>query len=103
MDKPIIGKQRQATFDALDTLDCISYVKNDGGFYVFPKIDPAYVKKHTDTVFAEKLLLKKHILVVPGSGFAWNTPDHFRIVMLPKADILHQAVLEIGDFIQNRQ
>ncbi len=93
-------EQRRATFDALDKLDCLSYVKNDAAFYVFPKIDPAYVKESKDTVFAEKLLLNKHILVVPGSGFDWKEPDHFRIVMLPQAEILHQAVLDIGAFIK---
>lgn len=94
-------EQRKATCDALDKLDCLSYVKNDGGFYVFPKIEQEYLKEQNDVIFAEKLLLDKHILLVPGSGFAWNAPDHFRIVMLPEAEILHKAVLQIGDFIKN--
>ena len=94
-------EQRKATCDALDKLDCLSYVKNDGGFYVFPKIEQEYLKEQNDVIFAEKLLLDKHILLVPGSGFAWNAPDHFRIIMLPEAEILHKAVLQIGDFIKN--
>ncbi len=93
-------EQRKATFEALDKFDCISYVKNQGGFYVFPKIKPEYVKETDDTVFAERLLLNKHVLVVPGSGFAWDQPDHFRIVMLPEAQVLHKAVLQIGEFIK---
>lgn len=91
--------QRKATCEALDRLDCLSYEKNDGAFYIFPKIKPEYLKETDDTAFAEKLLFQKHILVVPGSGFLWTKPDHFRIVMLPEADTLHKAVLEIGDFI----
>lgn len=94
-------EQRKATFEALDKLDCLSYVKNDGGFYVFPKIKEDYLKFTDDKEFTEKLLLDKHILVVPGSGFSWKKPDHFRIVMLPEAEVLHKAVLQIGDFIQN--
>ena len=94
-------EQRKATFDALDKLDCLSYVKNQGGFYVFPKIKSEYLKETKDTLFAEKLLLDKHILIVPGSGFAWDKPDHFRIVMLPQPEVLHDAVLQIGDFIKN--
>ena len=93
--------QRKATFEALDELDCLSYVKNDGAFYVFPQIKPEFVKEASDTVFAEKLLQSKHILVVPGSGFLFDKPDHFRIVMLPQAEVLHQAVLQIGDFIHS--
>jgi alanine-synthesizing transaminase len=37
--------------------------------------------------------------VVPGSGFEWETPDHFRIVMLPEADVLEDAVKRIGEFL----
>ena len=96
-------EQRKVTFDTLDKLDCLSYVKNDGGFYIFPKIKPEYVKEKNDTVFAEKLLFSKHILIVPGSGFAWNEPDHFRVVMLPQAQDLQNAMLKIGEFIKEMQ
>lgn len=92
-------EQRKATFEALDTLDCLSYVKNNGGFYVFPRIKQEYLCYETDKAFAEKLLLSKHILIVPGSGFNWDCPDHFRIVMLPQADMLRKSVIQIGDFI----
>ncbi len=93
-------EQRRATCEELDKLDCVSYVKNDGGFYVFPKIKQEYLKTDDDKEFAHQLLLNKHILVVPGSGFAWNEPNHFRIVMLPKPEILREAVRKIGEFIQ---
>ena len=93
-------EQRKATLSALDALDCLSYVKNDAAFYIFPKIKPEYVRESSDVLFAEKLLFDKHILVVPGSGFAWDQPDHFRLVMLPEADVRHDAVLQIGEFIK---
>ena len=93
-------EQRKATISALDALDCLSYVKNDAAFYIFPKIKPEYVRESSDVLFAEKLLFDKHILVVPGSGFAWDQPDHFRLVMLPEADGLHDAVRQIGEFIK---
>ena len=92
-------KQREATFRELDKLDCLSYVKNDASFYVFPKIKPEFLKETNDTVFAEKLLLQKHILLVPGSGFLYEEPDHFRIVMLPEPNVLQKAVIKIGEFI----
>jgi alanine-synthesizing transaminase len=92
-------KQREATFRELDKLDCLSYVKNDASFYVFPKIKPEFLKETKDSVFAEKLLLQKHILVVPGSGFLYKEPDHFRIVMLPEPDVLREAIIKIGEFI----
>lgn len=93
-------RQRQATFEELDKLDCISYVKNDASFYIFPRIKPEFVKYRDDREFAHQLLLDKHILIVPGSGFSWPDPDHFRIVMLPQPEELRLAVRQMGEFIQ---
>ncbi|MBE7035278.1 MAG: aminotransferase class I/II-fold pyridoxal phosphate-dependent enzyme [Ruminococcaceae bacterium] len=90
-------EQRKATCEELDKIDGVSYVKNDGSLYVFPKIEKGVIEN--DKQFAYDLLMDKHVLIVPGSGFKWPTHDHFRIVMLPEADILRKAVSEIGDFI----
>lgn len=92
-------EQRKATCEELDKIEGVSYVKNDAGLYVFPKILDAEKKITDDKKFAYDLLIDKHVLIVPGSGFAWDKPDHFRIVMLPEADILREAVRGIGDFI----
>ncbi len=96
-------EQRIATFEELDKLDCLSYVKNDGAFYLFPKIKEEYLKFTDDKEFTGKLLLDKHILVVPGSGFSWGKPNYFRIVMLPHADELSMAIRQIGAFIQENR
>jgi alanine-synthesizing transaminase len=94
-------EQSHATWEELDKLsDCISYVKNAAGLYVFPKIKKEALEIVNDREFAHQLLLNKHILLVPGSGFAWPDPDHFRIVMLPQPDDLRLAVREMGDFIR---
>ncbi len=96
-------EQRKATFEELDQLDCLSYVKNDASFYIFPRIKEEYLSFRDDKAFTEKLLLDKHILVVPGSGFSWDQPNYFRIVMLPQADELRMAVKQIGAFIQENR
>ena len=95
-------EQRKATFAALDKIPAITYEKNDASFYVFPKINPDMLKIEDDRQFAYELLLDKHILIVPGSGFAWDTTDHFRIVMLPEPEELGSAVTQIGDFINSK-
>lgn len=41
----------------------------------------------------------KGILVIPGRGFDWQQPDHFRIVMLPEAKVLTDAVRRMGNFL----
>ena len=94
-----IYEQREATVSELEKIDGISFVKNSGAFYLFPKLDVKKFGITNDKVFARDLLHATHILMVPGSGFDWKEPDHFRIVMLPEAEILHKAVTDIGDFI----
>lgn len=92
-------EQRRATVEALKTVESLSFVENKAAFYLFPKID---MHKHNitdDKKFAHDLLHATNILVVPGSGFDWPTPDHFRIVMLPEAQVLSEAIHKIGDFL----
>lgn len=93
-------EQRKACCEALDKIDEISYVKNSAAFYIFPKINEKADKITNDKKFTYDLLMDKHILIVPGSGFKYESQDHFRIVMLPEPEILKSAVLEIGDFIK---
>lgn len=96
-----IYAQRDATVKALDKIDSLTFVKNKAAFYLFPKID---VKRHNitdDKKFARDLLMATKILIVPGSGFEWQNPDHFRIVMLPEAEILSEAVNKIGKFFED--
>lgn len=95
-------EQRKATCDQLDKIESISYVKSKASLYVFPKIKKEYVEIVDDREFAYELLQEKHILIVPGSGFNYATPDHFRIVMLPEAKTLGYAVEQIGDFLNKR-
>ena len=42
----------------------------------------------------------KKILIVQGSGFNWHQPDHFRVVYLPRIEVLKEAVGKIGEFLQ---
>jgi alanine-synthesizing transaminase len=45
------------------------------------------------------LLRSEKIMIVHGTGFNWPEPDHFRIVTLPQADQLADAVERIGSFL----
>lgn len=92
-------EQRKATLEVLDTIDGLSYVKNHASFYLFPRLDAKKFGITNDKLFARDLLRATNILVVPGSGFDWVEPDHFRIVMLPEADKLRQAMIRLGNFL----
>lgn len=91
-------EQRAATCEELDKIPGVSYIKNDAAMYVFPKIHKEIAD---DKKFSYDLLMEKHVLVVPGSGFMWDKCDHFRIVMLPEVEALRKAVRQMGEFINN--
>ena len=93
-------EQREAAFRALAKIDGLSCVKNKAAFYIFPKLDVKRFGITDDRKFALDLLHEKKILIIPGSGFDWQAPDHFRVVMLPEAPQMEKAMLDIGDFLE---
>ena len=94
-----IYEQREATVRELEKIDGISFVKNNSAFYIFPKLDVKKFNITNDKKFARDLLYATNILLVPGSGFDWHEPDHFRIVMLPEAEQLAEAMRRMGEFL----
>ncbi|WP_037573367.1 pyridoxal phosphate-dependent aminotransferase [Phaeacidiphilus oryzae] len=92
--------QRDTTWKLLNEIPGISCVKPKGALYAFPRIDPAVYKIKDDQQFVFDLLRAERILVVQGTGFNWPEPDHFRIVTLPRAEELADAVTRIGSFLQ---
>ena len=45
--------------------------------------------------------LKKKILLVPGKGFNWQQPDHFRVVYLPRIEVLSECMTNLDDFLHH--
>jgi len=39
------------------------------------------------------------VLIIPGSGFNWKQPDHFRVVYLPRVEVLSDAAGKLADFL----
>ncbi len=95
-----IYEQREATFREIAKIDGLTCVKNHAAFYAFPKLDHKKFNISDDKKFAFDLLHEKHIFIVPGSGFDYQTPDHFRIVMLPEPEEMAQAMRDMGDFLK---
>ena len=94
-------EQREACCRELDKIDGITYVKNSAAFYIFPKIDVKKFNITDDQQFAMDYLHAKHVMIIPGRGFSWKEPDHFRIVMLPKPEDLAKAMRDLGDFLKD--
>ena len=94
-----IYEQRNFIWEALNDIPGISCVKPQAAFYAFPKIDVKKFNITDDNQFALDFLRSKRVLIVPGSGFNWKEPDHFRIVYLPRIEVLKKATDKLGDFL----
>ena len=94
-----VYEQRECICELLNQIPGISVVKPKAAFYVFPKIDVKKFNIHDDQQFALDFLREKRVLIVPGSGFNWKQPDHFRIVYLPQKEILTDAAAKLTDFL----
>lgn len=93
-----IYEQREYIYKALTDIPGISAVKPKAAFYIFPKIDVKKFNIADDEKFALDLLRDKKILLIHGGGFNWHQPDHFRVVYLPRIEVLKESMKKIGDF-----
>lgn len=94
-----IYEQRELIYNALCDIPGLSVVKPKAAFYIFPKIDIEKFKIYDDEKFVLDFLKEKRVLLVHGRGFNYPTPDHFRIVYLPKVEDLKKATDKLADFL----
>jgi alanine-synthesizing transaminase len=94
-------EQRDAALHALEKIPGVTCQRPKGALYVFPRIDPQMYPIADDQQFVLQLLREQHVLVVQGTGFNWPRPDHLRIVTLPRADDLTEAIGRIGEFLSD--
>ena len=94
-----IYEQRECGYKLLKDIPGISAVKPKAAFYIFPKIDAKKFNITNDNQFALDFLREKRVLLVPGTGFNWKQPDHFRVVYLPRVEMLTDAMHKLGDFL----
>ena len=95
-----VYEQRNYVYEALNAIDGITAVKPKAAFYIFPKMDVKKFNIHDDEQFALDLLHQKGILITRGGGFNWPEPDHFRIVYLPRMEVLHEAMEDLAEFFE---
>lgn len=93
-----VYEQRECIYNALKDIPGISVVKPHAAFYIFPKLDVEKFNITDDEQFALDFLHEKQVLLVPGKGFNWGAPDHFRVVYLPNTDSLRQHHRNFGSF-----
>lgn len=94
-----IYEQRECIYTLLNEIDGMSAVKPKAAFYIFPKLDIKKFGITSDEQFVLDFLRTKKILLVSGTGFHWEQPNHFRIVYLPAVEDLRYAMNEMKDFL----
>ena len=94
-----IYEQREFVYNALKDIPGVSVVKPKAAFYAFPKLDAKKFNITNDEKFALDFLKEKRVHIVHGGGFNWYEPDHFRIVYLPRVEVLSKAMENLGDFL----
>ncbi|PZP14642.1 MAG: aminotransferase [Brachybacterium faecium] len=94
-----LREQRDVAYEGLSEIPGVSVVKAEGALYMFPKLDLEMYRIDSDEEFAYDLLRSKKLLVNHGTGFNYPEPDHLRLVTLPQADVLADAVDRIADHL----
>lgn len=96
-----IYEQREFIYKALTDIPGISAVKPKAAFYIFPQIDTKKFNIVNDEQFVLDLLREKKVLLIHGGGFNWQQPDHFRVVYLPRIEVLKKATDSMADFLNH--
>ncbi|WP_406947719.1 aminotransferase class I/II-fold pyridoxal phosphate-dependent enzyme [Psychrobacter fulvigenes] len=96
-------KQREMAVSRLNAIPGISCTLPQGAFYCFPKIDLEIYPIEDDMQFMMDLLIDEKVLMVQGSGFNWNAPDHFRVVFLPNLHDLEDAMDRLDRFFAKKR
>ncbi len=96
-----LHEQRDAAWQALEAIPGVSCVKPRGALYAFPRLDPEVHEIRDDTRLVYDFLVAEHVLLVQGTGFNWPDHDHLRIVTLPEARVLTEAIERLGNFLSS--
>lgn len=96
-------KQREMAVSRLNAIKGISCTMPQGAFYCFPKMDPDIYPIEDDMAFMMDLLVEENVLMVQGTGFNWDKPDHFRLVFLPNLHDLEDAMDRLDRFFAKKR
>jgi alanine-synthesizing transaminase len=95
-----LRRQRDLAYELITAIPGVTCVKPSAALYMFPKLDPVVYPIADDQQFFMELLQETRVMLVQGTGFNWDTPDHFRIVFLPHEDDLREAINRVAKFLE---
>ncbi len=71
-----------------------------GAFYIFPDISSS---GYTAEEFAEELIMKEHVALVPGTAFGKSGKGHVRCSYATAIDKISEALARIENFLKNHK
>jgi alanine-synthesizing transaminase len=95
-----LRRQRDLAYELITAIPGVSCVKPRAALYMFPRLDPAVYPIADDQQFFLDVLQETRVMLVQGTGFNWEAPDHFRIVFLPHEDDLREAIGRLARFLE---
>ncbi|ACV26330.1 pyridoxal phosphate-dependent aminotransferase [Kangiella koreensis] len=96
--KPMLAafkRRHDYLVDALNSIEGVTCLPSDGTFYAFPNMQ-GLIDKHgceSDLDFAELLIEKVDLALVPGSAF--GAPGHLRLSYAASMDTLEEAIVRL--------
>ncbi|MDN3652210.1 pyridoxal phosphate-dependent aminotransferase [Thalassotalea ponticola] len=93
-----LKNQLDLAHSMINDINGLSCHKAKGAMYLFVKVDGEKLGINDDEQMILDLLKQKKILLVQGSAFNFNEGIYFRLVFLPHADDLVDAINRLKDF-----
>ena len=93
---------RQALIECCEASPHLSLVAPQGALYGFPQVVGDAAQGFDDHAFALELLEREDVLIVPGSSFNVPYRNHFRVTLLPEADVLREVFKRIDRVLSRR-
>lgn len=93
---------RRALIDCCEASEHLSLVAPQGALYGFPAVVGDAAEGFDDHAFALEMLETEDVLVVPGSSFNVPYRNHFRVTLLPEANVLRDVFARIERVLDRR-
>jgi aspartate/methionine/tyrosine aminotransferase len=90
------GARRRYLTDALGSIQGVKFHEPEGAFYFMLDVRPVQLDSAR---FAEGLLEKEFVGVVPGVGFGWSGQGHVRITFAASEQSLEEGVCRIARYV----
>jgi alanine-synthesizing transaminase len=97
-----LHETRRALIESCAASEHLELVAPQGALYGFPAVVGAAAREFDDHAFALQLLEEEDVLVVPGSSFNVPWRNHFRVTLLPEADVLREVFARIERVLARR-